>query len=67
MKGFGEQRRTDLEPVVERLHAWLEKKALLVTQSMPIGKTVNYDLGQWPNFLHYLDHPHLTPDANPAE
>jgi len=64
---FTEQRRAEVEPVLEQLHAWLEKKALQVPKSTAVGKAVNYTLGQWPKLLRYLEHPQLTPDTNAVE
>ncbi|MEE8326009.1 MAG: IS66 family transposase [candidate division NC10 bacterium] len=64
---FARWRRAQVEPVLEELHKWLEKKIDQVPLSAALGKAVGYALSQWPKLIRYLDHPALTPDTNAIE
>jgi transposase len=64
---FLAQRQQQVQPILEDLKAWLEKKAEQVPPQTLIGKAVHYTLGQWEKLIRYLEHPLLTPDNNAAE
>ena len=64
---FAERRRALAQPNLEKLHAWLEKKALTMVPSSLTGKAVHYTLGQWEKLIRYLEAPYLKPDTNDAE
>lgn len=64
---FLAQRRARVEPVLEQMKSWLEKKALHVPPQTALGKAVGYTLGQWEKLVRYLEHPDLTPDTNRVE
>jgi transposase len=66
-QAFADARRAEVQPVLERLHAWLLRKQTQVLPGALLGKAVDYAVGQWPKLLRYLDHPHLTPDNNACE
>jgi len=64
---FLEQRRQRVEPLLEKFHRWLTKKAIHTPSSLLLGKAVNYTLNQWDKLIAYLKYPFLTPDNNLAE
>jgi transposase len=64
---FMQRRREQVEPVLEKLHVWLEEREGQVPPSMMLGKAIGYTLGQWPKLIRYLDSPLLGPDNNACE
>ena len=58
------KRRERVEPELESMKAWLEKKALHVPPQTAVEKAVGYTLGQWQKLVRYLEHPRRTPDRN---
>jgi transposase len=64
---FAAARKAEVQPVLEKLHAWLLRKQTQVLPGSLLGEAVNYALGQWPKLLRYLEHPDLTPDNNACE
>ena len=66
-KEFVERRKKEVEPILEDLHSWLEKKSLQVPPSTLLGKAVGYNLSQWEKLEKYLDKAFLTPDTNRVE
>ena len=66
-KQFTQYRREQAEPVLERLHRWLEEREGQVPPSTTLGKAIGYCIGQWPKLIRYLDSPLLSPDNNACE
>ena len=66
-KQFVQRRRGQAEPVLEKLHVWLEQREGQVPSSMTLGKAIGYTVGQWPKLIRYLDSPLLGPDNNACE
>jgi len=64
---FVESRRSQTEPLLQKLKARLEKKSLQIPPSTALGKAVTYTLKALPKIEHYLDLACLTPDNNAAE
>lgn len=64
---FAAARRAAVQPVLDRLHAWLLLKQTQVLPGSLLGEAVNYAVGQWPKLLRYLEHPELSPDNNACE
>jgi transposase len=60
-------RRTTVAPVLDKFHAWLQRKNAQVPPKLLLGQAVGYALGQWPKLVRYLEHPDLTPDNNACE
>ncbi|MCP4162981.1 MAG: IS66 family transposase [Deltaproteobacteria bacterium] len=64
---FVQKRKNQVEPLLEDLKKWLDKKALNLRPTSNLGKAIKYTLGQWDKIINYLDCPFLTPDNNAAE
>jgi transposase len=64
---FNQARRAEVEPTLENLRAWLERKSDQVLPQSALGQAVRYTLEQWPKLIRYLDSPELTPDTNAVE
>ena len=64
---FVERRREQVQPVLEKLHAWLEERHEQMPASTTLGKAIGYAWGQWPKLVRYLDSPLLGPDNNACE
>ncbi len=64
---FVAERRAQVEPPLEQLHAWLHKKHGQVLPGSALGKAVAFALSQWPKLIRYLEHAQLTPDTNACE
>ena len=64
---FTQRRREQVEPVLEKLHVWLEEREGQVPPSTTLGKAIGYTVGQWPKLIRYLDSPLLGPDNNACE
>ncbi|MDA3809298.1 MAG: IS66 family transposase [Spirochaetaceae bacterium] len=64
---FLAERKLLVEPLLDDLKNWLDKKALNIRPSSDLGKAIKYTLGQWDKIIRYLDCPYLTPDNNAAE
>ena len=64
---FNEARRAEVEPILEKLRAWLERKSDQVLPQSALGKAARYTLEQWPKLVRYLDSPEHTPDTNAVE
>jgi len=61
------QRKAEIQPLLDDLKAWLDDKAEKVRPSMATGKAVAYTQGQWNKIIRFLESPYLTPDNNAAE
>jgi transposase len=66
-KQFTQRRGEQAEPVLEKLHVWLEERVGQVPPSTTLGKAIGYTVGQWPKLIRYLDSPLLGPDNNACE
>jgi len=66
-KQFAIARKTEVEPVLEKFHAWLLRRQTEVLPGSLLGQAIDYTIGQWPKLLRYLKHPLLTPDNNACE
>jgi transposase len=64
---FLEQRRTAVEPILEKLRSWLESRQPQVPPSTLLGKAIGYALDQWHKLIRYLESPYLHPDNNACE
>lgn len=64
---FLAERLSLVEPLLNDLKNWLDKKALVIRPTSNLGKAVTYTLGQWDKIVNYLKCPYLTPDNNAAE
>lgn len=72
LKGAGaeqryEARQQEAKPVLEKLHAWLEKTLPRTPPKTALGKALNYLHGQWPRLVRYVDDGRWPIDNNPAE
>ena len=64
---FLAERRARVQPVLDKMYAWLRQKQNQVVPSTAVGEAIAFALGQWPKLIRYLDHPLLTPDNNTCE
>lgn len=64
---FAAARKAKVEPVLDKLRGWLERKSQQVPPKSALGEAVAYTLRQWPKLVLYLEHPALTPDTNACE
>ena len=64
---FVKKRKEEVVPILDEFKAWIDEKQIYITPSSDSGKAVNYALGQWNNFINYLDSVELTPDNNIIE
>lgn len=64
---FLNQRKTQIQPLLDDLKSLLYDKAEKVCPSTATGKAISYTLGQWSKIIRFLDSPYLTPDNNAAE
>jgi transposase len=62
-----EARQQEAKPVLEQLHAWLEKTLPRTPPKTALGKAMSYLHGQWPRLVRYLDDGRWPIDNNPAE
>lgn len=60
-------RQQEAKPVLEQLHAWLEKTLPQTPPKTALGKAVGYLHGQWPRLVRYVDDGRWPIDNNPAE
>ena len=64
---FADERRRQVEPILEEFHSWLQRRASQVPPETLLGKAIGYTLGQWPKLIRYLDHHAIGPDTNAVE
>jgi transposase len=64
---FVKKRKDEVVPILGEFKTWLDEKQIYITPSSDSGKAVNYALGQWNNFINYLETEELTPDNNIIE
>lgn len=64
---FVKKRKDETIPILEEFKTWLDEKQVYIIPGSDSGKAVNYALGQWNNFINYLDSAELTPDNNIIE
>ena len=67
LQQFAIARKTEVQPVLEKFHAWLLRRQTEVLPGSLLGQAIDYTIGQWPKLLRYLQHPLLTPDNNACE
>lgn len=60
-------RKEAVSPILKKLKAYLDKKALYLLPSGLLGQAVSYTLGQWDILENYLKVVEATPDNNPVE
>lgn len=53
------------QSIRDELYEWMTNQQ--VTGSSPLGKAINYTLGQWSKLIRYIDDGHLSIDNNRAE
>lgn len=64
---FTKRRREQVDPVLEKLLAWLQERKEQVPPSTTLGKAIGYTAGQWLKLIRYLESPLLGPDNNACE
>jgi len=64
---FVKKRKVEIAPILSEFKSWLDEKQVYITPTSDAGKAVNYALGQWNNFINYLNSAELTPDNNIIE
>ena len=62
-----EVRNTRARPLLESLHAWLEKTLSQVSRKSEIAAAIRYALSRWRALLRYVDDGRLEIDNNAAE
>jgi transposase len=66
-EAFAAARREQVEPILQQIRQWLDRKVEEVPPGTLLGKAVGYAISQWPKLIRYLDHPAITPDTNACE
>jgi len=61
------QRQEKAEPVLNKLHAWLEASLEQVPPTTAVGKALNYLHNEWDKLIRYLDDGRLEIDNNATE
>jgi len=64
---FIKKRKDEVSPILSEFKTWLDEKRIYIVPKSDSGKAVNYALGQWSNFINYLNSAELTPDNNIIE
>lgn len=64
---FVKKRKDETIPILEEFKTWLDDKQVYITPTSDSGRAVNYAIGQWDNFINYLNSAELTPDNNIIE
>jgi len=67
LQQFAIARKTEVEPVLKKFHAWLLRRQIEVLPGSLLGQAIDYAIGQWPKLPRYLEHPLLTPDNGASE
>ena len=62
-----QQERQAAKPILEQFKEWLDKEAVKVTPSSPIGKAIAYLVKRWGKFTKYTDHGNIEIDNNIIE
>lgn len=60
-------RQQEAQPLIDKLHEWLQKTLPQVPPKAPLGKALSYLHHQWPRLVRYLDDGRYPIDNNPAE
>ena len=60
-------RQEHSRPVIDKIHAWLEKSLAQVPPKGGIGRALHYLHGQWPKLVRFLEDGRIPLDNNPAE
>lgn len=64
---FVKIRKDEVVPILEEFKKWFDEKQVYITPTSDSDKAVNCALGQWSNFLNYINSAELTPDNNIIE
>jgi transposase len=64
---FVRKRKERCKPILEGLHAWLERHAGSVPESGKLGEAIGYALREWHTLERYVEDWQLTPDNNACE
>jgi hypothetical protein len=64
---FADERRRQVEPILEEFLRWLQRRASHIPPETLLGKAIGYTLGQWRKLTRYLDHHAIGPDTNAVE
>lgn len=64
---FENKRRNQMEPILEKFHAYLMEKQPLVPPQSKLGEAINYAMNEWDSWIHFLDKWYITPDNNYTE
>ena len=67
LDAFNAARRAQVEPVLEKLRGWLERKADQVLPRSALGKAIAYTGGLWPGLVRFLADPKIPLDTNSVE
>jgi transposase len=72
LNGFSAERRrearqTEIAPLVEALHAWMQDQRRRLSAKVPLGKALNYMLKRWDAFARFLDDGRICLTNNAAE
>lgn len=62
-----EQRQEKAKPILDEFEKWLKETAPGAPAKHPLGKALNYTLGQWHRLIRYLDDGIIPMDNNWAE
>jgi len=62
-----QQRAQLANPLMDKLHRWLEQSHTRVAAKSKLGEAINYTLNQWHKLERYLEDGQLTIDNNRAE
>lgn len=62
-----EIRAQQSQPLIDKLHAWLEKNQPRLIGKTKLAEAANYLANQWPKLIVYLEDGHLNIDNNRAE
>ncbi len=60
-------RQKKAAPILDKIKAWLDQKALQVLPKSPLGNAISYTLKLWPGLVTYLEDGHIEVDNNRAE
>jgi len=67
MKRIAHKRKDEVTPILSEFKKWLDDKQVYITPTSDAGKAVNYAIGQWSNYINYLNSAELTQDNNIIE
>jgi transposase len=62
-----ERRRKDSQPLVEKLHGWLQTERAKLSRSSPVAEAIDYMLKRWDGFTSFLEDGRICLTNNAAE